>query len=449
MTAGRDEASRAREAMSGALASMLRTSAESAPRTESGAPTAGYTRFLLILQSSAVGGMESHCIELAAELGRRGATVMAAMPEEAVLDPVANALRRSGAIVERVDSDARRGRLTQIAKIVQLARRARHFAPDVVHLHVGGATGGLAAVLFARLATNAVVVVTEHDVPSASPGLKQRLNRRLLDRAVHVLVAVSKHNANLRSQRLGAPAGKLAVVLNGAPLPSVSPATCAINRARIRSEFGLAADTTVIGSVVRLAPGKGLPTLLKAFAIVLKRMDARLLLVGGGPLEPDVHNMASDLGIQDKVVTAGHQPDPGLFVDAMDVFALAVPVGSGSIALLEAMARGKPAVITFGNGEEAVVHDKTGIWAPPEDPDALAAALFGLLADPDLRGRLGHAAARHVRQHYSIERFVDDLIDVYVAAHAGSIPDGLRATDPDNRQPGARRTDRLEARLVQ
>ncbi|HEX9097380.1 MAG TPA: glycosyltransferase family 4 protein [Candidatus Dormibacteraeota bacterium] len=401
---------------------------------------------MLILQSSTAGGMESHCIELAAELGRRGATVMAAMPEEAALDAVAAALWRSGAIVERIDTDARRGRLAQLFGIGRLARSARRFGPDVVHVHVGGATGGLAAVLIARLATRAVVVVTEHDVPSASPSLKQRINRRLMDRALHVLVAVSRHNAHLRLQRLGAPAGKLAVVLNGAPLPAISPAACAANRARTRSELGLPQDTTVIGSVVRLAPGKGLPTLLKAFAIVQKRLDARLLLVGGGPLEPDVHNMASALGIQDKVVTAGHQPDPGLFVDAMDVFVLAVPVGSGSIALLEAMARGKPAVITFGNGEEAVVHEKTGIWAPPEDPDALAAALFGLSSDPDLRERLGLAAAHHVHQHYSIERFVDDLVDVYVSAASGVIPAGLRAADPSDRQPGARRTFRPEAR---
>lgn len=402
-------------------------------------------RALLILQSSTMGGMESHCIELSAELGRRGVTVMAVLPEQASLDSVAAALRRSGAIVERIDTDGRGGRLAQVGGIARLAQVAQRFAPDVVHIHLGGATGGLAAVLVARLATHAAVVVTEHDVPSATPSAKQRINRRFLDRALHVLVAVSRHNAHLRMQRLGAPTGRMAVVINGAPLPQISPAACAANRARIRTQLGLAMDMTVIGSVVRLAPGKGLPTLLKAFAIVAKRHDARLLLVGGGPLEPDVHNMASALSIEDKVVTAGHQPDPGLFVDAMDVFALAVPVGSGSIALLEAMARGKPAVITFGNGEEAVVHEKTGIWAPPEDPDALAAALLGLSSDRDLRERLGQAAARHVSQHYSIGRLVDDLMDVYAAAREGRVPSGLRATDPTNRQPGARRPHRVEA----
>jgi glycosyltransferase involved in cell wall biosynthesis len=393
-----------------------------------------------------MGGMESQCVELAAELCRRGVTVLAAMPEEAALDPLAAALRRSGAGVERIDTDARGGRLAQLSGIARLARLARRFAPDVVHLHFGGATGGLAAVLVARLATSAVVIVTEHDVPGASPGLSQRINRRLLDRAVHVLVAVSRRNANLRIQRLGAPAGRLAVALNGVPLPAVSPSASALNSARVRSELGLSSDVTVIGSVVRLAPGKGLPTLLRAFAILLDRIDARLLLVGGGPLEAELREMASELGIQDRVVMAGHQPEPGVFVDAMDVFVLPVPVGSGSLALLEAMARGKPPVITFGDGEEAVVPEETGIWAPPEDPAALAAALLRLSSDRDLRERLGREAARHVHRHYSVERFVDDLVDVYVNARRGSIPAGLRATDPRDRQPGARRTLRPEAR---
>jgi glycosyltransferase involved in cell wall biosynthesis len=383
--------------------------------------------------------MESICIDLAAELGRRGVTVLAALPEDSALDPVATAFRHGGATVERIDTDARAGRLAELRGVTRLARLARRFAPDVVHVHVGGATGGLAPVLIARLATSAVVVLTEHDVPSASPGLMQRTSRRLLDRSLHVLVAVSRHNASLRLQRLGAPPGKMAVVLNGARFPAVSPSARAANRARIRARLALDADMTVIGSVVRLAPGKGLPTLLKAFAIVLNRQDAHLLLVGGGPLEREVREMASDLGIDSKVLTVGHQPDPGCFVDAMDIFVLAVPVGSGSIALLEAMARGKPPVITFGQGEEAVVPEKTGVWAPPEDPAALAAALLRLSSDPELRQRLGNAAANHVSRHYSIQRFADDLVDVYVTARGGSIPAGLRATDPDSLQPGARR----------
>lgn len=394
---------------------------------------------MLILQSSAIGGMESHCVELASELHRRGSTVMAAVPSGSAFDPLAKALGRSGASVERVVADARGGRLAQLLGIARLIRSARRFAPDIVHIHVGGATGGLAAVVVARVATRAIVVMTEHDVPRANPGLSQRINRYFLDRALIVLVAVSRHNAKLRLSRLGAPAAKMAVVLNGAPVPALTPAISAANRAMTRDKLGLPPQLTVIGSVVRLSAGKGLPTLLQAFAIVLNRQDARLLLVGSGSMEADLREQATELGIQDKVIWAGHQPDPGIMVDAMDIFVLPVPLGSGSIALLEAMARGKAPVITFGSGEEAVVPEETGLWAPPDDPAALAAALQRLGSDPGLRERLGRAAARHVQQHYSSERCANDLIDVYLAARRGSIPAGLRATDPTDRHPGARR----------
>lgn len=397
------------------------------------------TRVLLILQSSTVGGMESHCTEVAAELTRRGALVLAAVPEAPIFEPLANTLTQRGATVERINTDARRGRLAQLLGIARLTHLARDFAPDVVHVHTGGATGGLAAVLVGRLATSAVVVMTEHDVPSPQPHLKQRINRRLIDRSLHVLIAISRHNANLRLRRLGAPLGKLAVVLNGAPLPEVAASIAAANRASIRSRLGIAPGITVIGSVVRLAPGKGLPTLLQAFAILQRRLDARLLLVGAGPLEDELRRLATELGIQEQVLMPGHQDDPGSFVDAMDVFALPVPVGSGSIALLEAMARARPPVITFGEDEEPVVPEKTGLWSPPEDPTALAAALFRLSSDADLRGRLGRAAADHVHRHYSISRLVDDLIDVYAAGRRSSIPAGLRVTDPTDRHPGARR----------
>jgi len=402
-------------------------------------------RALIIVQSTALGGMERHSAEVAAELARRGTLVLAAVPSGPAFDPLGAALRRGGAEVLRIETDARNGRAAQLRGIARLASSAHAFAPDVVHLHVGGATGGLATVLMARMATRAVVVVTEHDVPSPNPTAKQRLTRGLMDSALHALVAISRLNAKGRLERLGAPAGKLAVVLNGVDLPVLTAADSAANRERIRARLGLASDETVIGSVVRLAPGKGLTTLLRAFAQVNAQHDARLLLVGGGPLEAELRSLARDLGVQDRVLMAGHQADPSAYVDAMDIFVLPVPVGSGSIALIEAMARGRAPVITFGDGEEAVVHERTGLWSPPENPEALAAAILRLCIDPELRERLGAEAARHVSRHYSIRRNTDDLVDVYLSARRGSIPLGLRATDPRDPQPGNRRLNSLHA----
>lgn len=396
------------------------------------------SRVLLVTQSTTVGGMERHCVELAAELVARGSAVTAVLPRDPVLDPLACSLERGGAQVERINTDARSGRYDQVQGVLRFIRLARRFEPEVVHLHVGGATGGLGVVLAARLAIRAVVVTTEHDVPDGSPAFRHRVARSLLDRSVHTMIAVSRHNAHLRAQRLGVPKGRLAVVLNGTRLPAETAPLRAANRVAVRAELNIPAGRVVLGTVARLVEGKGLDTLLRAFAEVRRSRDVQLLVVGGGPLESELRLQARELGVEDSVLMVGHKAEPGRFVDAMDVFVLAVPLGSGSIALLEAMARATPPVITFGNGEEAVVSGKTGLWAPPNDPVALGVALTRLSVDADLRRRLGAAAEAHVRKHYSIRRVVDDMVNVYSEARSRRVPRGLRLTDAADRQPGAR-----------
>jgi len=85
--------------------------------------------------------------------------------------------------------------------------------------------------------------------------------------------------------------------------------------------------------------------------------------------------LVDSLRVADVVHFAGNQRQPGRFLDAFDVFVLAVPEGSMSIALLEAMARGVASLITFCGPEEAIRPDETGVCGPPNDPVGLAAAL--------------------------------------------------------------------------
>jgi glycosyltransferase involved in cell wall biosynthesis len=110
----------------------------------------------------------------------------------------------------------------------------------------------------------------------------------------------------------------------------------------------------------------------------------------------------------------------------MDVFVLAVPAGSMSIALLEAMARGVASIITFPGPEEPVIDEQTGLTAPPADPRGLAGVIRRAVLDPDLRARLGASGAAHVRQSFSLRRVADDLLDVYAAAGVGRVPPTLR-----------------------
>lgn len=398
---------------------------------------------VLGLQSTAIGGMETHVIDLAAEYQRRGIAVRVIMPRGLELDAVAARAVAAGAQVRRLTTDGRDGRSAQLRAWFGLVRSLREAKPDVVHLHTGGATGGLGFVLTARLCTRATVAITEHDVPGEHRGRRQRLTRGWLDRTAHIVVAVSRRNAGLRRERVGIRCRSFAAVLNGVPLPAGSEKERGAGRATVRADLGIGPDETVIGSLVRLADGKGLETLLEAFVIVRRERACRLLLVGDGPKRAGLEALASELGVHDDVVFAGNQPGPGPFLDAMDVFALAVPAGSMSIALLEAMARGLPPVITFCGPEEAVIPGETGLGAEPNNPAALAAALASLVRDESLRRALGAAAAAHVRAHFSVARVADDLLEAYRSARGGVVARRLEAAGPLNARPGtALSTDR-------
>jgi len=376
--------------------------------------------------------MESHCLELAAELARRWIAVTVVVPCAGMFDVLASRLRSTGAEVERIDADARNGRIEEARSLFQFARLVRRVRPDVIHLHTGGATGGVAVVALARLLSTATVVVTEHDVPDTHPFLYQRLGRLVLDRLMHTLVSVSRRNAALRRERLGVGARAVVTVLNGVAIQNIPTGVWEEERGHIRGQFGIRSDTVVIGSLVRLAPGKGLPDLLRAFALVRPGTDCELLLVGDGPLRSELEALAEQLGIADVVHFAGYQVESLPFLTAFDVFVLAVPFGSMSIALLEAMVAGLPPVITFCGPEEAVIPEVTGLSAPPSDPVGLADSLSRLVRSPELRAELGASAAIHVRRHYSVERVVIDLLDVYRGGKTGSIPERLRATNPPN-----------------
>ena len=274
---------------------------------------------------------------------------------------------------------------------------------DAIRLHAPGATGGLAVAVVTRtVCRDAAFVVTEHDVPNEKWDRWDLLTRSTMDRFADVVIAVSRRNAHLRSERLRAQPRHYAAILNGVPLATSTPAERARNRHQVRAQLDLRDDAVVLGSLVRLDEGKGLRNLLPAFADVVREYPCELLLVGDGPLRAELEALAVALGITSRVHFAGHQAQPGPFLDAMDGFVLAVPAGSMSIALLEAMSHGLPAAITFCGPEEAIIPDETGLCAPPNDPAGLGQVLLRLARTPTLRATLGPAGEQHVRRHFSV-----------------------------------------------
>ncbi len=173
------------------------------------------------------------------------------------------------------------------------------------------------------------------------------------------------------------------------------------------------ASPPIVLAVGRLIEKKGFDTLLRAAALLRGSVpEFRVHIAGDGPMWPSLARLAGELGIGEIVRFLGpltHDELEQHFAQAA-VFALACQVGADGNrdglpnTILEAMARELPVVsTTLASVREAIEDGVEGRLAPPQKPEALAAALAELLNDPELRGRLGRAARDRVRREHNRE----------------------------------------------
>lgn len=183
----------------------------------------------------------------------------------------------------------------------------------------------------------------------------------------------------------------------------------------LRDEFNLPADAVVITMVANFRPQKRHDVFLRAAAeAVHVNPRIRFLLVGGGPLLGEMQALASKLGVDDAVDFAGYRSDVPRLVAQSDVFALSSGYEGLPIALLEALALGKPTVVTDVVGTREAVRGEGdgGLVVPPGDSLALAKAFLRISEDEGERARLG-TAARSRSAGFSIEHAVQRQETVY------------------------------------
>jgi glycosyltransferase involved in cell wall biosynthesis len=127
-----------------------------------------------------------------------------------------------------------------------------------------------------------------------------------------------------------------------------------------------------------------------------------VVLVGGGPERMTLEQMAKETGVDDRLIITGWREDARDHLTGLDLFVLPSRFEGFPLAILEAMLACLPVVATdVGSVAEAVIDGETGLLVPPEDPEALAASISELLADPERRRRMGAAGRRRVLEHFS------------------------------------------------
>jgi glycosyltransferase involved in cell wall biosynthesis len=312
-----------------------------------------------------------------------------------------------------------------------IRRALRETGPDVLHLHLEASTlvGALAAF---SLAPRPLLVASVANDPYRQIGFHRWAGRRLA-RSMDLHIT---HSRGIRDSVLRAYAGRprrVEVVSLGIDLDRFRRDLA--DPARVAGYRGGAAP--VVGAIGRLVPQKAMHVLIAATPALLEAHPAlRVLIVGDGPLRADLEAQAARLGVAHAVRFAGYQEDVVSAYAAMDVFVLPSRDEGFGLVFLEAMAVGVPVVGTRVIGSEDAVEDGvTGLLVPYADPAALAAAVRGILASPDLAGRLRDTAAERVRRVYSREQCAARVEELYrellEARTAGPLAPALRpATRP-------------------
>jgi len=263
-------------------------------------------------------------------------------------------------------------------------------------------------------------------IPGRLPGPRNLLARTL--RGAQVVVAAGGYPADEAERAAG----------RGLPVVLVPPGVDTVRfrplepdaRAAARSRFGIAADATVVASISRLVPRKGMDVLIRAAArMAPAHPDMQVVIGGAGRDERRLRRLVASSGAPVRLLGRIETADVAKVFGTADVFAMACRTrwlgleqeGFG-IVFLEAAACGVPQVAgNSGGAAEAVVDGETGLVV--DDPGSVtevAAALTSLVDDPAQRQRMGEAGRQRVADEFSYDLLADHLRAELVAVTGGS-----------------------------
>ena len=348
-----------------------------------------------------------------AEVGGAQAYVAALLPAFAREFDVAVAAYGTGPLREAADAEGVRflslehvrrpiSPWRDAAGLVELVRLLRRERPDI--MHASSSKAGVLGRLAAAIAGVPIRIFTVHGWAfTAHSGLSSRLYRwadRLVRPLTTVTICVS---AQERAAGLAAGtcvAERTIVIPNAIDVESAPQATHA-------------REKPLLLSVGRLKAPKDFPTLARA----LDRLPSdsfEALIVGDGPERPSLEEEIERLGLGELVRLAGERRDVPELLAGADVFVLSSSSEGMPMSVLEAMAAGLPVVASrVGGVPELVVDGETGLLVAPGDVEELAAALERLIADTELRQRLGAAGRARARQEFDPDSFRRAHVELY------------------------------------
>ena len=359
-------------------------------------------RLTVVLDLTFVGGVELMLLNLFKHLDPQVVTPRLVCLREA--GPLARELRAAGFEVEVLDRTGRFDMRT-LPRLVRSLRRTHADAVMVTHHQKASLALGRAAARLARVPVNIVAVHSMH---------LTSIGRRALPRwAVNTLgfsdalVLLSKSQGEYLRLEEGVGRRLISttrevVIPNGIEIPDFPTEEA---RARARQALGVDAADFVVGIVARLSPEKAHEVLFGAVAACAEAEPRlRLIVIGGGPREDELRQLARQLGIASRTTFLGTRRDVPELLPGLDVACLSSVYEGVPITLVEAMAAGLPVVATdCGSVPDTVEDGVQGYIVPVGDVAGFADRLQRLARDRVLCSSLGKNGRARVETEFRIE----------------------------------------------
>jgi len=287
--------------------------------------------------------------------------------------------------------------------LFSLLRRERF---HVLHTHMFGSN--LWGAIAGRACRVPVVIAHEHTWSYEGDPLRAWLDGRVIGRLVTRFIAVSSADAERMVSIEHVPEDKVMM------MPTCYVPHPASSNGDLRAELGLRPGTPLIATASHLRPQKALEVLIDAHARLLQSApDAHLVLAGDGDCRSELERHTVKLGLQDRVHFLGTRTDIDSILASVDIGAMSSDFEGMPLFAFECWANDTPLVATAVGGlPELVDNGRTGVLVPRRNPQALAEALAGLLADEPRRERLASAAAARL-EDFTIEAITERFATLY------------------------------------
>jgi glycosyltransferase involved in cell wall biosynthesis len=369
----------------------------------------GPVRVVLLLHTIAYGGVETLVINWVRSLepSRIEATAVCFADPDQAERPFMEAAERAGLRIRTIPW-GRRKPVFHAAR--ELTRILRELDTEVLHTH--NTYAELVGWLAARW-TGVKVMTTQY--VWADFGWKRNVQQWI---SAHLIrrfdLVTSQCEATLRDTiRRGVPAEMQRVLISGIePLKKLPEQP---TRRAIRARYGCSDADIVLVNVARFYPEKAQDRLLRWFArIAERRPQAKLWIMGVGPLEASLRSWVAELGLAERVAFLGFIADTSPALLAADIQVHTSRAEGIPLAICAGMAAGIPVVTTAVGGiPEIVRHEQSGLLVADGDGEAFVRGVMRLVDDEALRNTLGAGALRLVHSEYSMARAADALASMY------------------------------------